>query len=216
MKQHHYARILAVLVMGVIALSFYRNPEVRTGSRIPAQYAGDFNLAAKQPGTHGLFSPRLGIGFTYHAPEPLHVWESGTTMHIDGSEIASNKTIEVFEIAPAPSITLAIRDNVLMGTSDQDCYVTLLSFATTPYQTATINYPVDESLDEPWWVSPSAEKCPAKYRASNELSYFLFNAEVPTKLLFVKLGQDSIATDGTVLAEGQEAMDWSQSIRILE
>lgn len=216
MKKHHYARILTVLVIAVIALSFYRNPEIRTGSRIPPRYASAFNLSVKDPAGHGYFSPRLGIGFTYLAPKPLHIWETGSVIHVDTGTISSEKTIEVFAIDPVPSIAIAIRDNFLQGVSEQDCYVGLLPIATDPYQAAAINYPVVESSDQPWWDTPAAQKCPEKYRTTNGVSYFLMNAEVPDKLVFVKLGQDSLATDGTIVSAGQAPSDWSESIRILE
>lgn len=211
--KHHHARVITVLVLAVLAFSFYRNPELRTGSAlspIPPQHADAFALSIKEPGTRGVWSPRLGVGFTYLAPEKLRVWENGGVIHVE------DKTVEVFEIEPAPNIAIAVRDNFLRGTSDQDCYVGLLPIAAAPYQAAAINYPVSDATDRPWWDNDAAARCPEKYRASNGVSYFLMNTEVPDRIAFVRLGQDSVATDGTVLGEGQVPYDWSESIRILE
>lgn len=210
--QKHLTGILTILVIVIIAVSFYRNPDLRSGkglSQIPPQYVAEFNLEGKDPATRSYFSPRLGVGFTYLAPEKLRVWESGSSIHV------GDKTLEVFTIEPVTSISLALRDNFLAGTTDEECYVGLLPLAPAPYQTASINYPIDDSTDQPWWETESARNCPEKYRVANGISYFLFNTQVPNKVVFVKLGQDTIATDGTTAAEGQ-SNDWSQSIRIVK
>lgn len=59
--------------------------------------------------------------------------------------------------------------------------------------------------------SKTKEKCPLYYSEVGGLKYFLMNKEVPDKFLFINLGQDSIASDGTI----GEVNDWSRSIKIL-
>lgn len=181
-----------------------------------------FDLSEKETGTRLYYSDKLGVGFTYvpnQAGTPaVEVTEIGDKIyvHYDNEKPEQGKSIEIFTKDPNLTLEEAIRAKFLTGYNSSDCFVKTYEASQTGlpnYISAGISFPRTNDPSIPWWQN--ADKCPQNYRETNGGQFFLMNKDVPGKLLFVILGQDSITSDGTPkTAEG--GFDWSHSIRILK
>ncbi len=169
-------------------------------------------------------SDKLGISFTYE-PKPVETFEVTVTerdnkIYLHGSSEApeQGKIIEVFTKDPNMSLGDAIKQQFLKNYAATDCFVEdIPNVAEDPrpdsYVFAEIAYPLPSSPDVPFWENSS--KCPQEYARTNAVQYFMMNPEVPGKFVFVKLGQDSITTDG-VIRENGSRYDWSGSLIIVK
>ena len=175
-----------------------------------------FRLEEKEPGTELYYSEELGVGFTYLVPSGLNseanvvVNEFGDTITVFG------QSIEVFKKNVTVTFKEAIELTLLRGYDPAKCFVVggPARFPDVPdgYSAAEISYPQELVNGEPAWLH---HECPPKYSQTNGVLYFLYNDAVPDKFLFVSIGQDSPASDGTPrTAEG--GFNWTHSIRILE
>lgn len=172
-----------------------------------------FELSKKEAGTKIYYSEKLGVGFTYlsYTPNsPINVTESASKIDVIG------QTIEVFTKDPKLTLAEAIKGKFLQGYNSNDCFVKTYETSEqklSTYVSAGISFPPTNDPDAPWWQN--SDKCPQYYSETNAVQYFLMNKDVPEKFLFVRIGQDSAASDGTPrTADG--GFNWSHSIRILK
>ncbi len=188
----------------------------------PEDLSSKFDLKNKVAGTKLYYSEKLGIGFTYDdgIGDTLKVSEIGDKIYLHGinQEAVGGNSIEVFSKDPGKSITEAIEDRFLQGYNPEDCYATAedapSEFNLPPgYIFSSISYPAPDDPEAPWFENSS--KCPPNYSEINAAQYFLFNANVPIKYLFLKTGQDSMASDGRPITE-KGGYSWSTSIRIIK
>lgn len=169
-----------------------------------------FELDKKETGTKLSYYEKLGVGFTYlsYTPNsPVTVTESGSKIDVSG------QTIEVFTKDPKITLEQAIENKFLQEYNSADCFVKTYETSEqklSNYVSAGISFPRTNDLYAPWWQN--SDKCPEFYSETNGLVYFLMNKDVPGKFLFVRLGQDSVASDGTPGG----GFGWSHSIRILK
>jgi hypothetical protein len=185
-----------------------------------------FGLVNMTEGYKLYFSERLGVGFTYD-PTPVAGFEVTVTekedmIYIHGikEDLKAGKTIEVFKKDSKMSLEEAIKIQFLAKYDPKDCFVK--TYPIDPnfpgYVSAGISYPrpTEQETEEglPWMKN--AAKCPATYTETNGVQYFMMNKEVPTKYVFVRLGQDSITNDGSAKSADGSSKDWSSSIRILK
>lgn len=172
-----------------------------------------FGLNAKEAGTMIYYSDKLGIGFSYLSnvsSSPVTVTESDNKINVSG------QAVEVFTKDPKISLEQAIEQRFLQGYNSSECFVKKYDNSeqkNADYVSAGISFPPSSDPDAPWWQN--SDKCPPYYSETNGIQYFLMSKEVPGKLLFVRIGQDSVASDGTTPTE-EGGFNWSHSIRILK
>lgn len=185
-------------------------------SSLPDSITDVFELNKKEPGTKIYYSEKLGVGFTYASPYPgvaVDISESGDIINVNG------QTIEVFIKDPGITFQQALEQRFLQGYSGKDCFIQVgaeTEQGIIEYVRADISYPIPDESDETssWWEN--AAKCPENYSRTNGIQYFLMNEKVPGKFIFVRIGQDSAASDGTPKRADGGGYNWSHSIRILE
>lgn len=220
MKRNQIApALLVVLVALALAMSLSSGrvrPQVvhteSAGPSIPLAYIPSLELGYKNPDTQVYYSQRLGVGFTY-APTTEVPTEHGSVIDFGG------KKLTVYTIAPTADIRQAVHEHFLRGISEADCFVEVTTVDPNDgaYQSASIKFPdTAADVDKPWWESDAALKCPAQYRETNGLRFFLMNKNVPDKILFLDLGQDSITSDGQPASEEGDTFDWSHSVKIFK
>lgn len=218
--------MIVVFLAGYLALTWDRDrteqmnsatgPAVSQGQNqgtttAPAQDQGlesMFGLAAKRPGTKIYYSEKLGVGFTYLSAsgEALNITESGNRISM------GSQSIEVFEKAENQTLEQAVQSRFLKGYDTEDCFVTIDAAEQEGqnFVSAKISFPPSDDPNGPWWQNNS--KCPQDYSETNSRQYFLMDKDHPDRFFFVKLGQETIATDGASVSGGR---NWSSSIRIL-
>ncbi len=181
-----------------------------------------FGLNQKESGTQIYYSEKLGVGLTYlpYENSSVQVTEKDNSINID------DQTIEVFDKDSNVTLQKAIEDKFLHGYDPKNCFVKTYDHSAEgvqegdpTYTMAIISYPPTTDTNAPFWQN--SEKCPQQYSATNGLQYFLYNPSVPSKFLFVRIGQYSAASDGLISSENggfqtQGRFNWSNSIRILK
>lgn len=185
-----------------------------------------FEMDKKKPGTKIFYSSKLGVGFTYSLLEgfssdiyEVPVMEEGNGVAIGypekkGTPASGRKSLEVFNKDPKDTLEQAITKEFLSGVDAKKCftqkYDEYLSKKNPQYKYAEIFY-APTQVEE--GINNGIENCPEKihrYVRTNASLYFFEDTRVPSKYVFVVIGQESIAASGL----GNE--DWSDSIRILK
>jgi hypothetical protein len=172
-------------------------------------------------GTKFYSSDKLGVKFRYKSMSDLHEVvveekDSKIYLHLEKEALDMAKTIEVFDKDPNKTLKQAIEERFLKNYSRANCYVE--DSSTIPelkrpdgYEVANISYPAPTDPNDPFWEN--RDKCDPVYSKTNDVRYFLYNPSVPNKYVFLILGQDSIASDGTPPTP-DGGKDWSASIEI--
>ncbi len=197
-------------------------PEPTADSSAKPDLATIFALDEKRAGTQIFYSKNLGVGFTYlpfDFKPTVEINESENKIMVDGSD---GQWLEVFDKDPNISLAQAIEQRFLSGYNPTDCFVKVSDYSESfqatqqelvDYNKAYINFPTTPNApDAPWWEN--ADKCPSVYTTTNGIAYFLYNKNVPSKYLFVSIGQYSAASDGSSLTDPN--YNWDRSIRILQ
>ncbi len=186
-----------------------------------------FEMNKKKPGTKLFYSDKLGVGFTYSLPEdlPSNIYEisaveKGNGVALDYYEKGSTKSewvnLEVFTKDPKDTLEQAITKEFLSGVDAKKCFAQKYTDGDSSgkqlkgYNYAEIFYPVPTNGDV--WFG-GITNCPEKvqtYAATNGRQFFSEDSKVPSKYLFVRIGQESIASSGL----GNEG--WERSLRILK
>lgn len=230
-KLNGYSNTVTVFIILVLAgLAVYMTVNKKgpfglspTPSPVPAQSLNElFDLNGKTPGTELYYSDKLGVGFTYaqqSATTPaIKISETDNKIHLYlANETPGDwQSIEVFNKDSKISLAEAIKSRFLANYSPEDCFVkntTTDEQKNAGYESAVISFPPAANSNGPWWENNN--KCPANYSETNAVQYFLMNDSVPGKYIFLKLGQDSIASDGTPRTSSG-GYDWSHSLKILK
>lgn len=186
-----------------------------------------FEMDKKSKDTKLFYSEKLGVGFTYSLPEdiPSNIYEisaveKGNGVALGYYEKGSTKSewvnLEVFTKDPKDTLEQAITKELLSGIDSKKCFaqkhsdIDSLKEQQRQYNYAEIFYPVPTNGDV--WFG-GITNCPEKvqtYAATNGRQFFSEDPKVPSKYLFVRVGQESIASSGL----GNEG--WERSIRILK
>ncbi|MGE5426229.1 MAG: hypothetical protein ACM3PZ_04080 [Bacillota bacterium] len=213
MKKMAVAVILLILACGAYYLykypSFLQRPSSDTEEGMSLEEA--LSLDDKQPGTKAYYSENLGLAFTYLPDENYNPEIRG-----EGNKlIVGDQEAEVFQKDPALSLQEAIEANFLVGYDPSQCFVKILSKEEREqkpdsYEAAVISFPHLEDANLPWWSN--GDKCPTEYSETNGLQYFLMNKEVPSKYLFVRVGQSAGVLDGIAEPLG----NWTRSLRVVK
>ena len=185
-----------------------------------------FDLRSKKAETKLFYSEKLGVGFTY-LPRPEYnstvettVTEKGDMIYIHDTkyEPETGQSIQVFTKDEKLSLEEAIQNRFLKEYDKKDCFAaayTNTEMIPSGYTAAEISFSEDLApKDGAWW--DIGDKCPVPYTRTNGIQYFAMNPDVPGKYVFLKLGQDSLALDGSIEVDGQQLRDWSYSLRIVE
>ena len=187
-----------------------------------------FEMNKKKPGTKIFYSEKLGVGFTYNLLEgfspdtyEVPVSEQGNGVAIGypekkGTSASGRKSLYVFNKDPKDTLEQAITKEFLQGVNSKKCFAQkyeneYLSKKNPQYKYAEISYTPTQG--EEVGINNGIENCPEKihyYVRTNASLFFLEDTRVPSKYVFVVIGQESIAYSGI----GSE--DWSDSIRILK
>jgi hypothetical protein len=171
-------------------------------------------------GTKTYTSEKLGIRFHYN-PRPVAgifevtVTEIGNKIYLHGTreKAEDGKKIEVFDKPASVPLAEAIRQQFIAGKPESQCWVQINDENTTDnILQAEIRYPRPADHKAPWFEN--YRQCSETYAAVNAARYFVYDTTRPSKYLFLDLGQDSIASDGTE-PTAQGGRDWSSSIEIL-
>jgi hypothetical protein len=185
-----------------------------------------FEMDKKKPGTKLFYSPKLGVGFTYSLLEgfssdiyEVPVLEEGNGVVIGypekkGTPPSGRKSLEVFNKDPKDTLEQAITKEFLSGVDAKKCFTQkyeneYLSKKNPQYKYAEIFY-APTQVEE--GINNGIENCPEKihyYVRTNATLFFLEDTRVPSKYVFVVIGQESIADSGS-------GEDWSNSLRILK
>lgn len=185
-----------------------------------------FDISTKAPETKLFYSEKLGVGFTY-LPQSQYdssvetvVTEKGDMIYVHNAqyEPETGQSIQVFTKDEKLSLEEAIQNRFLKEYDKKDCFAaayTNTEMIPSGYTTAEISFSEDLApKDGAWW--DIGDKCPVTYTTTNGIQYFVMNPDVPGKYLFLKLGQESISRDGSIVEDGGELHDWSYSLRIVE
>jgi hypothetical protein len=187
-----------------------------------------FEISKKKAGTKLFYSSKLGVGFTYSLLDgfssdkyEVPVAEEGNGVIIGypekkGTPASGRKSLQVFNKDPKDTLEQAITKEFLQGVDSKKCFAQkyekeYLSKENTQYKYAQIFYTPTQG--EEVVINNGIENCPEKihdYVRTNASLYFFEDTRVPSKYVFVIIGQESIAYSGI----GSE--DWSGSIRILK
>jgi hypothetical protein len=182
-----------------------------------------FEMDKKKPGTKIFYSDKLGVGFTYNLLEgfspntyEVPVSEQGNGVVIGypekkGTPASGRKSLQVFNKDPKDTLEQAITKEFLQGVDSKKCFAQKYEKENPQYKYAEIFYTPTQG--EEVGINNGIENCPEKihdYVRTNASLYFFEDTRVPSKYVFVILGQESIAYSGI----GSE--DWSGSIRILK
>lgn len=164
-------------------------------------------------------SEKHGIKFLYQSwgAYDLNVLEDDNHIWFDGED-AFYKDIEVFTFDKNLSHVEGIKELFLNGKDyDDECFVEILEYEDyygDNYEQALISHPIAlkrgsnaDPNSEPW-IFVSDNYCP-EYTFTNGRQFFYYNKEVSGKVIFVRTGQDTIASEGN-------GNDWSHSIEIFE
>lgn len=187
-----------------------------------------FEMNKKKPGTKLFYSEKLGVGFTYNLLEgfssdiyEVPVLEEGNGVVIGypekkGTPPSGRKSLEVFTKDPKETLEQAITKEFLQGVDPKKCFAQKYEYGDS-YGKRLPGYNYAEIFYAPTRVEPGInngiENCPEKihrYARTNAALYFFEDTRVPSKYVFVVLGQESIAASGM----GNEG--WESSIRILK
>lgn len=179
-------------------------------------------LAGKEEGTRLYISQNHGVRFTYD-PTPAEgfnivVTEQDNKIYVHGQNETpeQGQWIEVFSKDPNISVEDAIRSQFLQNIDPKNCYPRVYEGTEQDrlnYVAAGISYPPPTDSTQPFWQN--SDKCPAGYSETNAVQYFLMNKDLPGKFLFVKIGQDSITSDGTPRGQDGSGYNWTHSIEII-
>ncbi len=160
-------------------------------------------------------SEKLGITFTYLKTQDksfpnstIEATETGNRVYVGGKD---GQWVEVFEKSPNDSFEEAIRKRLLANYSPADCFVvkSKLNNFTYPssFEQAYISFPKTNQENDPFSES-TASKCPAEYRETNGIRYFLQDNNHPSKFLFFSIGQYGITSGSD--------KGWQQTVQILK
>ena len=186
-----------------------------------------FEMNKKKAGTKLFYSEKLGVGFTYRLLEeliPYNRYEASATEKGNGVAVGYYEkeepksdwiNLEVFTKDPKDTLEQAITKEFLQGVNSKKCFAQkyeneYLSKKNPQYKYAEIFY-APTQVEE--GINNGIENCPEKihrYVRTNASLYFFEDTRVPSKYVFVVIGQESAANSGL----GNE--DWSGSIRILK
>ena len=186
-----------------------------------------FEMDKKKAGTKLFYSDKLGVGFTYRLLEeliPYNQYEASATEKGNGVAVGYYEkgepksdwlNLEVFTKDPKDTLEQAITKEFLQGVNSKKCFAQkyeneYLSKKNPQYKYAEIFY-APTQVEE--GINNGIENCPEKihrYVRTNASLYFFEDTRVPSKYVFVVIGQESAANSGL----GNE--DWSGSIRILK
>lgn len=120
--------------------------------------------------------------------------------------------VQIFSKPASESLAEAIDRSFLTGEDDR-CTVRALTIFETEnspgypasYQGAEIAYPDNLGSPEgPWW---DVTICPADYRVTNGMRYFLMDTEHPDRFFFFDIGQEGIPS-------GLGATSWHETFRV--
>ena len=187
-----------------------------------------FEIDKKKPGTKIFYSPKLGVGFTYRLLEeliPSNLFDISAIEKVNGVALGYYQkgepkpdwiNLEVFTKDPKDTLEQAITKEFLQGVDPKKCFAQKYTDGDSSgkqlqgYNYAEIFYPVPTNGDV--WFG-GINNCPEKvqfYARTNAVQFFLEDTKVPSKYVFVRIGQESIASSGI----GNEG--WERSIRILK
>lgn len=209
--------VVVLAVIGYLLLPYVKtNPKPNQ----PSQQAVD-PLAGKTAGTKLYDSDKLGVRFTYN-PKPsenfdVAVTEKDNKVYVHGAsdQPEQGQWIEVLTKDPSKTLEEAIANQFLQGYDPKNCFTRAYPSTEqtkTNYVAAGISYPPPTDDTQPFWQN--SDKCPTNYSETNAVQYFLMNKDVPGKYVFIKVGQDSITSDGTPITADGSGYNWSHSIEI--
>ncbi len=141
-------------------------------------------------------SEKLGAGF-YYAPkaagssEVINVTETADTIYVysQGTPAENGQSVKRFSKNPSISLSEAISEQHLQNIPTDKCFVKTLSQKGS-ITTATIDYPVPANSDEPFFMY--GDECPNKYKRTNGIRYFYYDATTADRYYFFSIGQYGI------------------------
>lgn len=224
--------LITVVILGLIVLAFIfffvdsggRNPYVNNeqqnqNNENEENANNEADLSNMDPDTKIYTSDKLGIRFRYDS-KPRDTFEVTVTeqdskiyLHGTSEQPQQGKVIEVFTKDPSVSLEEAIKRQFLANYSEKDCYVTSDSTSEPGVVVAVIDYPPPSDPNAPFWEN--SNKCPEDYAKTNAVQYFMMDNDIKNKYIFLRLGQDSITSDGTPVTE-LGGRDWSASVEIFK
>jgi hypothetical protein len=161
-------------------------------------------------------SENKGICFLYAKqggavvpPVNIHTSEAGSKVFVYPANgvPANGQSVEVFEKDPADSLAQAIQKKFLAGINPQDCFIKVLPNGNIPprFTKAQIAYPVP-----PGQAAFEVENnCPAGYRMTNGIAYFLMDTNTPDRFFYFSIGQYGIEA-----ATGNQNLLWQDTIQV--
>lgn len=209
--------IFLSLVIGAIVLGAYvgvikNNPQTTPNAFNALET--QFGINKKEKGTQLYYSEALRVGFTYKSFSDDYVpviTESGNKIYV-----GEYQSIEVFQKDQNVTLEQAIKNRILKGISDAECFVKIYEMSdesVKDYTSAGISYPSEKGSTDPLFTQKHI--CPIQYVETNGVRYFLMNKNMPTKFLFVDIGQDSMMSDGNPSTKGS-LKGWYNSLRIVQ
>ena len=123
----------------------------------------------------------------------------------------SYQSIEKFDKDPNETLELAIYGQILAEISLDDCTVEAVTKKSTDQYTwekAQI-VPLAQAGAEETGGPVENSACPAKYTASNGISYFLMDSNYPDRFYFISIGQY-----GILAADGDAETTWQDTLQI--
>ena len=188
-----------------------------------------FEMNKKKPGTKIFYSDKLGVGFTYRLLEeliPYNQYEASATEKGNGVAVGYYEkgepqsdwiNLEVFTKDPKDTLEQAITKEFLQGVDSKKCFAKKYTDGDSSgkqlegYTYAEISYAPTPGSDAV--INNGIENCPKKvqnYATTNAVQFFLEDPKIPSKYVFLRLGQESAASSGL----GNEG--WERSLRILK
>lgn len=171
---------------------------------------GSYTITTTIPDQMKFVSQKLGISFLYDGATgvpPTLTKEEGDKVFIyadyqyTGFDYHQGQFLQVFKKDPKITLVEAIKQQLLVGISEQDCYVmseddTKQFLGSLPYPSgfnvAIISYPGVKGHDGTSQdvIHNAAMKCPIPYAiTTGGIKYFLLDTAHPDKFIFVSSGQ---------------------------
>jgi hypothetical protein len=143
----------------------------------------------------------LPVAFEYQStPQlPITVLRNGNRFCLTADQsdraCAYGEALEVFTKPWWQSPEEAIRKATIPKSDRDTCWVERIQppiAAPRTYAYYRIAYPEPRDPDRVWYSSEEAERCPGRYRRTNQIRYFAYDPHYPDTVLFFDLGQSTL------------------------
>lgn len=185
--------LVALLLIGGGAYVYVQTKQVKQSmiESSTTQQATSTVQNATPQGVKTFTSQKLGIKFNYLASEGDPVVEEGDKVYV-GASGKTGQWVQEFSKNPNDDLATAIKKKFLVGISNKDCKVNASHYygSIDRGYIEIVNF--SGTMEDPLFEN---NPCPAEYRQTNGIRYFLMDENHPNYFFFFSIGQYAISAD---------------------